>query len=105
MGDAESVGGPQQRNRDTRKIEGIDRLQPAPSECPEFAPNSRSQHAHAQGITPDPNDLCARALALQSFIEGLAIRAVREPDFDEAQVVVAVRILVPGLLDFGDRQR
>lgn len=58
------------------------------------------QHARAQGVTPDPADLRARALALQSFIEGLAIRAVREPDFDAAQVVAAVRQLVPGLLRF-----
>ncbi len=60
-----------------------------------------SQHAEAQGAAPAPADLRARALALQSFIEGLAIRAVREPDFDAAQVVAAVRQMVPGLLDFG----
>ncbi|HWS26161.1 MAG TPA: TetR/AcrR family transcriptional regulator [Xanthomonadales bacterium] len=59
------------------------------------------QQAHAQGANPDPADLRARALVLQSFIEGLAIRAVREPKFDAAQVVAAVRQLVPGLLDFG----
>lgn len=58
------------------------------------------QHARAQGVTPDPADLRARALALQSFIEGLAIRAVREPDFEATQVVAAVRQLVPGLLRF-----
>lgn len=62
--------------------------------------NWLEQHAQAQGATPDPADLRARALALQSFIEGLAIRAVREPDFDTAQVVAAVRQTVPGLLDF-----
>ncbi len=59
-----------------------------------------SLHAQAQGAKPDAADLRARALALQSFIEGLAIRAVREPSFDAAQVVAAVRQLVPGLLDF-----
>lgn len=64
------------------------------------------EHARAQGAEPDPADLRARALALQSFIEGLAIRAVREPDFGAGLVVAAVRQLVPGLLDFGtDRAR
>ncbi len=59
-----------------------------------------SEHASAQGAAPEPADLRARALALQSFIEGLAIRAVREPDFDANRVVAAVRLLIPGLLRF-----
>lgn len=57
-------------------------------------------HAQAQGATPADTELQARALALQSFIEGLAIRAVREPEFSVDDVVAAVRLVVPGLLDF-----
>jgi AcrR family transcriptional regulator len=57
-------------------------------------------HARSQGASPDDDELQARALSLQSFIEGLAIRAVREPDFDVAGVVAAARLVVPALLDF-----
>lgn len=62
------------------------------------------QHGRAQGATPEHADLHARALALQGFIEGLAIRAMREPEFETGQVVAAVRRLVPGWLDFGAGQ-
>lgn len=57
-------------------------------------------HAQAQGATVADNELRARALALQGFIEGLAIRAVREPGMDPAQVAAAVRRIVPALLRF-----
>jgi AcrR family transcriptional regulator len=58
------------------------------------------QYAASQGAQPDDADLKGRALVLQSFIEGLAIRAAREPDFAADRVAAAVRRLVPGLLDF-----
>lgn len=58
------------------------------------------QYAASQGAQPDDDELKARALVLQGFIEGLAIRAVREPDFSADGVAAAVRRLVPGLLRF-----
>ena len=57
-------------------------------------------HAQAQGAQVPEDELRTRALALQSFIEGLAIRAVREPGMDAAQVAAAVRRFVPALLRF-----
>lgn len=57
-------------------------------------------HAQAQGVAVADDELRARALALQGFIEGLAIRAVREPGMDPAQVAAAVRRFVPALLRF-----
>jgi AcrR family transcriptional regulator len=39
-----------------------------------------------------------RALVLQCFIEGLAIRALREPDLDPAKVREAIENFLPGLL-------
>lgn len=58
------------------------------------------RRAAAQGATPDERDLHVRALALQAFIEGLAIRAVREPNFDESVLGATVDMIVPPLLDF-----
>lgn len=58
------------------------------------------QHARAQGATVDSAQLQARALVLQSFIEGLAIRAVREPTLEASGVVAAIRQVMPGLLNF-----
>jgi AcrR family transcriptional regulator len=58
------------------------------------------QRAAEQGATPGERDLQVRALALLAFIEGLAIRAVREPDFDESVVAETVDRIVPPLLDF-----
>lgn len=57
-------------------------------------------HAQAQGALVPEDELRTRALALQSFIEGLAIRAVREPGMDAARVAAAVRRFVPALLRF-----
>lgn len=48
----------------------------------------------------DPPALEARALLLQCFIEGLAIRAVRAPDTDPAVVAEAAR-LATSMLDAG----
>lgn len=58
------------------------------------------EHAREQGAAPDDAELQSRALALQSFIEGLAIRAVREPELAAGAVVAAIRQVVPGLLEF-----
>lgn len=57
-------------------------------------------HAQTQGAQVADDELRARALALQGFIEGLAIRAVREPGMDAARVGAAVRRVVPALLRF-----
>lgn len=51
------------------------------------------------GKNPDDQALRARALALKAFIEGLAVRAVREPDLDAAVAQAAVALLLP-LLTF-----
>ncbi|GMU44083.1 MAG: TetR/AcrR family transcriptional regulator [Xanthomonadales bacterium] len=56
--------------------------------------------AQAQAASVDEADLRARALALQSFIEGLAIRAVREPLLEDVRVAAAMRQLLPSLLHF-----
>lgn len=56
--------------------------------------------ARAQGIEPDPADIDARMLTLGAFIDGLSVRAARDPDLDPARVAAAVERLVPGLLDF-----
>jgi AcrR family transcriptional regulator len=58
------------------------------------------QRAAQQGATPSERELQVRALAILAFIEGLAIRAVREPDFDEAVLAETVDRIVPPLLDF-----
>lgn len=57
-------------------------------------------HARAQGAEPADAELESRSLALQAFIEGLAIRAVREPARNPDAVVDAVHRTVPTLLDF-----
>ncbi len=46
-------------------------------------------------------ELRARALALQCFIEGMAIRAAREPDLDPKIVAAALRTVLPHLLPPG----
>ena len=46
-----------------------------------------------------PNDLTEpRAIALQSLVEGLAIRAVREPDLDPETLRAALAQVIPQLL-------
>jgi AcrR family transcriptional regulator len=57
------------------------------------------ERAQQAGKHPDDRDLRARALALKAFIEGLAVRAVREPDFDASVAQAAVELLLP-LLTF-----
>jgi len=56
------------------------------------------QHATAPDTAQAERDLSERLLILQCFIEGLAIRAVREPDFDAQIVATAVQRLVRALL-------
>lgn len=57
--------------------------------------------AQSQGAAPDEPALRERALALQCFIEGLAIRAVREPGLDPQLLSRTIARLLPPLLDFG----
>ena len=57
------------------------------------------ERAQQAGKQPDDRDLRARALVLKAFIEGLAVRAVREPDFDASVAQAAVELLLP-LLTF-----
>lgn len=45
----------------------------------------------------------ARALALQCFIEGMAIRAVREPELDSSLIRECVQFILPQILSFQDR--
>jgi AcrR family transcriptional regulator len=59
------------------------------------------QQAIAAGADPDSARIRERALILGAFIEGLAIRAVREPGFDAAVVSSAVDMLLPHVLAFG----
>lgn len=56
------------------------------------------QRTSAVGSAQAERDLRERVLILQCFIEGLAIRAVREPDFDATVVAAAVQRLVRALL-------
>jgi AcrR family transcriptional regulator len=57
---------------------------------------SRSAEEGGLGLPPDLAEV--RSLVLQCFIEGLAIRALREPDLDPQVVRSAVEHFVPGLL-------
>lgn len=56
--------------------------------------------AASQQATPDEQELRVRALALQAFIEGLAVRAVREPQLDACLLARTIDRLLPALLDF-----
>lgn len=55
------------------------------------------ERARQAGKSPDDLALRARALALKAFIEGLAVRALREPDFDAPVAQAAVDLLLPAL--------
>lgn len=59
------------------------------------------QRAAEQRATPTDHELKIRTLALQAFIEGLAIRAVREPDFDAVVLAETIERVVLPLLQFG----
>jgi AcrR family transcriptional regulator len=56
--------------------------------------------ARAEGRTLPEHELRRRAYALQIFIEGLVIRAVREPDNIDAELRDSIRLTVQSLLDF-----
>jgi len=56
------------------------------------------QHAPVPGAAAADGDLSERILIFQCFIEGLAIRAVRDPKFDAAIVAAAVQHLVRALV-------
>lgn len=58
------------------------------------------REARASGHEPDAGDIRARAFALQCFIEGLAIRAAREPDADPATLTASMDLFLPRMLDF-----
>ena len=58
------------------------------------------QRAQADGVEANAQEIEVRSLVLQSFVEGLAIRAVREPDYNVDTVVAAVGRLLPRLLSF-----
>lgn len=53
------------------------------------------ERAVQAGKDPDDRALRARTLALKAFIEGLAVRAVREPDLDALVAQAAVELLLP----------
>lgn len=53
------------------------------------------ERALQAGKDPDDRALRARTLALKAFIEGLAVRAVREPDLDALVAQAAVELLLP----------
>lgn len=55
------------------------------------------ERAREAGKCPDDLALRAHALALMAFIEGLAVRAVRAPDFDATVAQAAVELLLPPL--------
>ena len=58
------------------------------------------REAAQRGRQPDEADLQARRLILQAFIEGLALRAVRQPDLDPAVIDAAIRQLLPRVFDY-----
>jgi AcrR family transcriptional regulator len=58
------------------------------------------REAAQRGLQPDDTDLQARRLILQAFIEGLALRAVRQPDLDPAIIDAAIRRLLPRVFDY-----
>ncbi len=59
--------------------------------------------AHEAGASPSEQEIQTRTLILQSFIEGLAIRAVREPDYDIELAGRAIDKLIGELLSFEPR--
>ena len=56
------------------------------------------RRAEEDGVVPDEQHIHERALALGCFIEGLAIRAVREPDLDSDLIAAALQRFLPLLL-------
>jgi AcrR family transcriptional regulator len=60
------------------------------------------RRAALQSRQPDDVDIQARTLALQCFIEGLAIRVVRQPNLDLKVLAASVALFVPTLMTFRD---
>ncbi|MFP4283014.1 MAG: TetR/AcrR family transcriptional regulator [Opitutales bacterium] len=61
--------------------------------------------AEETGREASEDDLEKRALALGAFIEGLALRAVREPGINHATLAESARLFLPRLLAFDDGRR
>ncbi len=59
----------------------------------------REVEAHNRKL--DDTELATRALAIQAFVEGIAIRAVREPDIDRLALAASAGLALPRLLGFG----
>ena len=57
-----------------------------------------SRSTELGGLAIAPEQTATRALILQCFVEGLAIRAIREPGLDVAEVRSALEQFLPGLL-------
>ena len=58
------------------------------------------QTAKTEGHSPAPEDVRARAFALRCFIGGLAIRAIREPDIEQAVLEQSLKLMRPLLPSF-----
>ncbi len=58
--------------------------------------------AEAQGLEVSDQEVRMRAIALQCFIEGLLVRAIREPDRDMSELHSAVKLFLSHLLSFKD---
>lgn len=58
------------------------------------------QSARDSGHELDEADIHRRAFALRCFIEGLAVRAVREPDLDPGLLEESLKLFMPQLLPF-----
>lgn len=58
------------------------------------------QLAKAAGKKPSDRECRSRAFALQCFIEGMALRAVREPDIDASLLAESVKRFIPDMLRF-----
>ncbi len=58
------------------------------------------QTARDQGHELSDDDARRRVVTLQCFIEGLAVRAVREPDIDPGVLVESLELFLPRLMSF-----
>lgn len=56
--------------------------------------------ARDAGLEPDEDEIRRRALVLQCFIEGLAVRAVREPGLEPEVLTESLKLFLPQLLPF-----
>lgn len=54
--------------------------------------------ANARGEVAAAEDVAHRSFALRCFVEGLAVRAVRDPSLTPAQVRESLRQVLPGML-------